>query len=57
MQLKAVVGILSAVMLCLLSATALIKATSGKTTIQAQEPVNNLKVTGSGLENRPKPHQ
>jgi len=44
MQLKAVVGILSAVMLCLLSATALIKSTSGKTTIQAQEPVNKPKI-------------
>jgi len=44
MQLKAVVGILSAVMFCLLSATALIKSTSGKTTIQAQEPVNKPKI-------------
>jgi hypothetical protein len=44
MQLKAVVGILSAVMLCLLSTTALIKSKSGKTTIQAQEPVKKPKI-------------
>jgi hypothetical protein len=44
MQLKAVVGILSAVMLCLLSTTALIKSNSGKTKIQAQEPVNKPKI-------------
>jgi len=44
MQLKAVVGILSAVMLCLLSATALIKSVSDKTTIQAQELVNKPKI-------------
>lgn len=44
MRLKAVVGILSAVMLCFLSTTALIKSKSGKTTIQAQEPVNKPKI-------------
>src|SRR5215510_9558206 len=44
MQLKAVVGILSAVMLCPLYTTALIKSKSGKTTIQAQEPVNKPKI-------------
>ncbi len=44
MQLKAVVGILSAVMLCLLSTTALIKSKSGKTTIQTQEPANKPKI-------------
>src|SRR5262249_12127856 len=44
MQLKAVVNILSAVMLCLLSTTALIKSKSGITTIQAQEPVNKPKI-------------
>src|SRR5919109_790715 len=40
MRLKVVVGILSAVMLCLASTSMLIKSKSGKTTIQAQEPVN-----------------
>jgi len=49
MQLKAVVGILSAVMLCLLSTTALIKSKSGKTTIQAQEPVNKPKIKATQL--------
>ncbi len=49
MRLKAVVGILSAVMLCLMSTTALIKSKSGKTTIQAQEPVNKPKIKATQL--------
>ncbi|MGH9837842.1 MAG: hypothetical protein ACREEM_03570 [Blastocatellia bacterium] len=49
MQLKAVVGILSAVMLCLLSTTVLIKSNNGKTTIQAQEPVNKPKIKATQL--------
>jgi hypothetical protein len=49
MQLKAVVGILSAVMLCFLYTTALIKSKSGKTTIQAQEPVNKPKIKATQL--------
>src|SRR5262249_39488772 len=49
MQLKAVVGILSAVMLCLPSTTALIKSKSGKTTTQAQEPGNKPKIKATQL--------
>src|SRR5262249_36078570 len=49
MQLKAVVGILSAVMLYLPSTTALIKSKSGKTTTQAQEPVNKPKIIATQL--------
>src|SRR5215510_4609005 len=49
MQLKAVVGILSVVMLCPLSTTALIKSKSGKTTTQAQEPVNKPKIIATQL--------
>lgn len=49
MQLKPVVGILSAVMLCLLSTLLLIKSSSGKTTIQAQEPANKPKIKATQL--------
>ncbi|MDQ3012310.1 MAG: hypothetical protein M3X11_16570 [Acidobacteriota bacterium] len=49
MQLKSVVGILSAVMSCLLSTLLLIKSNSGKTTIQAQEPVNKPKIKATQL--------
>jgi len=49
MQLKRVVGILSAVMLCLLFTTALIKSKSGKPTTQAQEPVNKPKIKATQL--------
>lgn len=44
MQLKTVVGILLAVLLCLLSTTAVIKSKIGRTTIQMQEHVNKLKI-------------
>jgi hypothetical protein len=49
MRLKAIIGILSAVMLCFLSTTALIKSKSVKTTIQAQEPVDKPKVKATQL--------
>ena len=49
MRLKVVVGILSAVMLCLASTSMLIKSKSGKTTIQAQEPVNKPKIKATQL--------
>lgn len=49
MQLKSVIVILSAVMLCLLSTPLLIKSNSGKTTTQAQEPVNKPKVKATQL--------
>ena len=47
--MKPVVGILSAVMLCLLSALLLIKSNSDKTTIQAQETVNKPKIKATQL--------
>jgi hypothetical protein len=49
MQLKAVVGVLSAIPLCLLSTTALIKSSGGKAAIQAQEPVNKPKIKATQL--------
>jgi len=49
MQLKSIVGILSAVMLCLLSTLLLIKSNSGKTTIQAQDLTNKPKIKATQL--------